>query len=292
MLISYRLWMRRFAGSKDILGRQILVNGQNTTIIGIMPPDFRFTDENGDYLAPLPINHFQVRASARFLTVAARLRPGVSLQQAQSEMDAISLHLAQQFPAHDTQQGKPWGVRIKPIRQALFGFINRPLLLLQGAVAFVLLIACANVAALLLARSHSRHTEVALRSALGAGRGRIIRQFLTESLLLSTIVGILGVALAFAGVRALVGMAPSWLPRLHAIGMDVRVLIFSAVVSVLTGLVFGVIPAVQGSKAAFIESLKDGARAGTPGSARTRLRAVLVTGQLALALMLLIGSGL
>lgn len=292
ILISYRLWMRRFAGAPDILRRQTLVNGQNTSIIGVMPPDFRFADENDDFVAPMPINHFQVRSSARFLTVAARLKPGVSIQEAQTEMDALSLHLAQQNPVHDTQQGKPWMVRIQPIRQALFGYISRPLLLLQGAVAFVLLIACANVAALLLARSQSRQTEVALRSALGAGRSRIIRQFLTESLLLSTIGGIIGVALASAGVDALVKMAPSWLPRLHAIAIDMRVLIFSAVVSVLTGLLFGVIPAVQGSKATFVESLKDSTRGGTAGAARTRMRSVLVAGQIALALMLLIGSGL
>lgn len=292
ILISCRLWIRRFNGDRNILGRQILVNGENTSIIGVMPPDFRFTDEDGDYIAPLPINHFQVRSSARFLTVAARLKPGVSIQQAQAEMDAISAHLAQQFPVHDTQQGKPWMVRIQPIRQALFGYINRPLLLLQGAVGFVLLIACANVAALLLARSSSRQTEVAVRSALGAGRGRIVRQFLTESLLLSTIGGIIGVALASASVHALVAMAPSWLPRLHAIGIDARVLIFTAAVSILTGLLFGVIPALQASKATFVESLKDATRGGTAGSARTRLRAVLVAGQLALALMLLIGSGL
>lgn len=292
ILISYRLWMRRFAGARDILGRQILINGQNTSIIGVMPLDFRFSDENDDFVAPVPINHFQVRSSARFLVVAARLKPRVSIQQAQTEMDALSLHLAQQNPVHDTQQGKPWMVRIQPIRQALFGYISRPLLLLQGAVAFVLLIACANVAALLLARSQSRQTEVAVRSALGAGRSRIIRQFLTESLLLSTIGGILGVALGSAGVDALVKMAPSWLPRLHAIGIDTRVLIFSAVVSVLTGLLFGVIPAAQGSKATFVETLKDATRGGTAGAARTRVRSVLVAGQIALALMLLIGSGL
>jgi putative ABC transport system permease protein len=292
MLISHRLWMRRFGGDKNILGHQILVNGENTSIIGVMPPDFRLTDENADYLAPLPINHVQVRASARFLTVAARLKPGVTVEQAQSEMDAVAAHLAEKFPDHDKEHGEPWTTRVQPIREALFGYIDRPLLLLQGAVAFVLLIACANIAALLLARASSRQTEVAVRSALGAGRGRIIRQFLTESVVLSVIGGIPGVVLAWAGVRALVGMAPSWLPRLHAIGMDARVLGFSVAVSILTGLLFGVIPAAQGSRATFVESVKDSARGGTAGVARTRLRAVLVAGQLALALMLLIGSGL
>ncbi len=292
ILISYRLWIRRFAGARDIIGRQVLIDGQNTSIIGVMPPDFRFSDERGDYLAPLLINHVQLRGSARFLTVAARLKPGVSIQQAQSEMDGISARLAHEFPIQDSQHGKPWTARVQPIREALFGFINRPLLLLQGAVAFVLLIACSNVAALLLARSSSRQTEVAVRSALGAGRGRIVRQFLTESLMLSTMGGIMGIVLAWAGVRALTGMAPSWLPQLHAIAINARVLIFSAAVSVLTGLLFGVIPAVQASKATLVESLKDATRGGTAGSARTRVQALLVAGQLALALMLLIGSGL
>jgi len=292
ILISYRLWMGRFAGRQDILGRQILVNGQNTSVIGVMRPDFRLTDENGDYLTPLPINRFQVRASARFLTVAARLRPGVSMEQAQSEMDGLSLRLAEQFPVHDRQGGKPWAARIKPIREGLFGYIDRPLLLLQGAVALVLLIACANVAGLLLTRWYSRQTEVAIRSALGAGRGRLVRQFLTESLLLSTIGGIGGIALSWMGVRALVNSAPSWLPQLHAIGIDGRVLMFTALLSILSGLLFGVLPALQGSDTDFAKSLKEAARGGGAGSARTRLRAVLVAGQLALALLLLAGSGL
>jgi putative ABC transport system permease protein len=292
ILISHRLWMRRFGGDKDILSRKVLVNGQNASIIGVMPPDFRFTDENGDYLAPLPLNHFQLRGSARFLTAAARLKPGVTMQQAQSEMEAISVQLANQFPARDMDHGKPWTVRIQPIRQALFGFISRPLLLLQGAVGFVLLIACANVAALLLARVSSRQTEVAIRAALGAGRSRIIRQFLTESLLLSMFSGMLGIALAWWSVRVLVAMAPSWLPRLHAVSLDARVLLFSAAISLITGLIFGVIPAVHGSKSSLAGFLKDSTRGGTAGGARSRLRAVLVAGQLALALMLLIGSGL
>jgi putative ABC transport system permease protein len=292
MLISHRLWVRRFGGDAGILNRKILINGVNVSVIGVMPPDFRITDENSDYLAPLAFNHFQLQGSARFLMVIARLRPGVTLPQAQSEMDAISLRLASQFPVHDTDHGKPWTVRMQPAREALFGFISRPLLLLQGAVGFVLLIACANVAALLLARASSRHAEVAIRAALGAGRGRIFRQFLTESLLLSLLGGTLGVMLAWWGVRGLVVMAPSWLPRLHAIQIDGRVLLFSAALSILTGLIFGILPAGQASKSTFAESLKDSMRGGTAGGTRHRLRALLVSGQLALALILLIGSGL
>jgi putative ABC transport system permease protein len=292
ILISHRLWTRRFGGAKDILNRKVLVNGQNTAIIGVLAPDFRITDENGDYVAPIPLNHFQLRGSARFLLIAAKLKPGVTIKQAQSEMDAIAGQLAKQFPARETDHGKPWTVRIQSFRDGMFGFIGRPLLLLQGAVGFVLLIACANVAALLMARASSRRTEVAIRAALGAGRGRIFRQFLTESLLLSIFSGALGVWLAWGIVHVLVAMAPTWLPMLHAIRIDGQVLLFSAAISLLTGLIFGVIPAAQGSKAAFVESLKAATRGGTVGGARHRVRAVLVAGQLALALMLLIGSGL
>ena len=292
IVISHRLWMRRFGGAADILTQKVMVSGETTSIIGVMPPDFRFTDENADYLAPLPINHFQLQRSARFLTCAARLKPGVSIQQAQSEMDAVSRQLAAEFPQRDTIQGKAWTVKLQPIRRFLFGFMDRPLLLLQAAVGFVLLIACANVAGLLMARAASRQTEVAIRAALGAGRGRILRQFLTESLLLSGIGGLLGVALATEGVRVLVAWAPAWLPRLHAIRVDGRVLMFSIAISILTGLIFGLIPAAQGARASFVESLKSVTRGGTAGGARNRLRAVLVAGQLALALMLLIGSGL
>jgi putative ABC transport system permease protein len=292
ILISHRLWMRRFGGASDILSRKILVNGESTSVIGVMPPDFRFTDENGDYLAPIPLNHFQLRGSARFLTVAAKLKPGVTMRQAQSEMDAIAHQLAGEFPEHDADHGKPWTIHLQPIREALFGTLSRPLLLLQAATGFVLLIACANVAALLMARSASRSSEVAVRAALGASRNRIFRQFLTESLLLSIFGGMLGVASAWEGVRVLVAMAPPWLPRLHAIHIDVRVLLFTTAISILTGLIFGVIPAAQRSKLTLAESLKNVTRGGTAGGARSRLRAVLVASQLALALTLLIGSGL
>jgi putative ABC transport system permease protein len=292
IMITHRLWIRRFGGVPDILGRKVLVNGVNTSIVGVLPADFRFQEERADFLAPIPLNHFQLQGSARFLTVAAKLKPGVTLKQAQSELEGISVELARRFPKRDTDHGKPWTVRLQPIREMLFGFIDRPLLLLQGAVGFVLLIACANVAALLLARASSRRSEVSIRAALGAGRARIFRQFLTESLLLSLFSGALGIGLAWWGVHVLVSMAPPWLPRLHAIALDTRVLLFSIAISILTGLIFGLVPAVQGSKLNFVESLKDTTRGGTSGGARNRLRSSLVAAQLTLALILLIGSGL
>jgi putative ABC transport system permease protein len=291
IIISYRLWQGRFNGDRDILKRTVLVDGVQTNIVGVMPPDFIFSDDRAEYAAPIRINRFQLRGSARYLTAAARLKPGVSMAQAQAEMDALSVQIAREIPA-DMDHGRPWMVCLQNIRDGLFGFLNRPLLLLQGAVLLVLLIACANVAALLLARASARHSEVAIRSALGAGRGRIVRQFLTESVVLSIIGGLLGVAFAWCAVQALVAMAPPFFPRLHEITMDSRVLLFSAAISLLTGMVFGAAPAVRGSKANFAESLRESTRGGTAGGSRNRLRGALVVAQLGLALMLLIGSGL
>ncbi len=291
VVISYRLWQRRFGGDKDILTRTVLINAIKTNIIGVMRPDFRFSDDRAEYLAPLRLNHFQLRGSARYLMVAGRLKPGVTMEQAQADVEPIARQLAKEFP-RDMEQGKPWGVRLQSVREGLFGFMSRPLLLLQGAVAFVLLIACANVAALLLARASSRQAEVAIRAALGASRGRIFLQFITESVMLSVFGGVLGVLLAWWSVRILVAMAPPWFPRLSEISLDNRVLLFSAGVSLLTGIVFGLAPALQASKSTFAESLKDATRGGSSGAARHRIRAALVSAQLALALVLLIGSGL
>ena len=291
IVISHRLWQRRFSGDKDILHQSILVDGVKTQIIGVMRPDFRFSDDRAEFLGPIRLNRFQLRGSARYMLAAGRLKTGVSMKQAQQELDAIAAEFAKGHPA-DMDHGRPWTVQLQSIREGLFGFMSRPLLLLQGAVAFVLLIACANVAGLLLARASSRHTEVAIRAALGAGRGRIFRQFLTESLMLSMVAGALGVLLAWWGVRVLVAMAPPFFPRLAEISVDRSVLLFSLGVSLITGIVFGLAPAAQASRLTLVESLKDATRGGTSGGARHRLRGALVTAQLALALVLLIGSGL
>ena len=291
IIISYRLWQRRFSGDKNILNRTVLVEGVNTSIIGVMRPDFRFSDERAEFLSPFSFNRFQVQGSFRFMLVAGRLKPGVSMSQAQSELESIAAHFAKEHPA-DLEQGKPWSVQLQPIRQALFGFMSRPLLLLQGAVASVLLIACANVAALLVARAASRRNEVAIRAALGAGRIRLARQFLTESLLLSLAGGVLGVLLVSWGVQALVSLAPAFFPRLHEISIGGEVLLFTVAISILTGIVFGLAPAAQGWRVRLADTLKDASRGGTFGGGRGRLLRTLVTAQLALALVLLIGSGL
>ena len=266
------------------------MNGTKTNIIGVMRPDFRFYDDSAEYVSPLPLGRFLARLGP--LSHCGRPpKTGVTIQQAQADLEPISRHLAQEFP-RDMEQGKPWGVRVQTAREALFGYMSRPLLLLQGAVVFVLLIACANVAALLLARASSRQTEVAIRAALGASRGRIFLQFITESVMLSVLGGALGALLAWWSVRILVAMAPPWFPRLGEISLNSRVLLFSAGISLVTGIVFGLAPALHASKSALVESLKDATRGGSSGAARHRIRAALVSAQLALALVLLIGSGL
>jgi putative ABC transport system permease protein len=291
ILISHRLWQRRFGADPDILSRTVLVDGVKTSIIGVMKPDFLFSDDHAEFVAPIPIVRAQTRGSGRFLIVAGRLKPGVSIAQAQADMETVAREFAKEYP-RDMDKGRPWTVRVQPVREALFGFMRQPLLLLQGAVVLVLLIACANVAALLLARAPSRQTEVAIRSALGARRHRIVRQFITESALLSLLGGALGVLLAWWAVRALVALAPPWFPRLGEIAIGGRVLLFSAGVSLLTALIFGLAPALHGSKSNLVESLKDATRGGTTGGARNRIRGALVSAQLALALILLAGSGL
>jgi putative ABC transport system permease protein len=288
ILISHRLWQRRFAADPNIVNRTIRTERETLTIIGVMPPDFRFENENANFWTPLPISRFQLQGSAPYLSVIARLKPGVSIPQAQSEMESIANQLARDFPTRN----KGRGVRVEPIRDALFGWMRQPLWMLQGVVAFVLLIACANVAALLLARASARQTEVAVRAALGAGRFRIVRQFLTESMLLALFGGVLGVLLAWLGLRMLIAISPPWFPRLHEISIDARVLVFTAALSVVTGFAFGAIPALQMSKSNLAESLKESARGSATPQAHHRFQGALAAGQIALALMLLVGAGL
>ncbi len=289
LVISYRLWQSRFGGDPRILDRRILINGVTTEIIGVMPPNFRVTSDTADYWAPMRINRFQFRSSGRFNNIFAKLKPGVTIEQAQAEVSSIAAQLATEFPARDSDGGKPWGIRIQPIRTALFGFMSRPLLLLQGAVIFVLLIACANVASLLLARASSRRSEIAIRLSLGASTWRIVRQLLTESTLLAIAGGLLGILFASWGVHALVAMAPPFFPRLGDISVDARVLWFTGALSILTGIAFGLGPAMRGAQAGLGESLKEGVRGGT---SRGGIRSALVAIQIAMALVLLIGAGL
>jgi predicted permease len=285
IVLSYSLWQRRFAGDPNVIGRKILLDNVDTTIIGVMPEHFDYADTGTDFWSPAGFSPQQLNSSATFLLVAGRLKPGVTIQQAQAEMDSVAHGLVAAFPYN-----KDNGIRLESMQGAFYQGLKQPLTVLQGAVGFVLLIACANVAGLLLARAASRRTEMAVRSSLGAGRGRIVRQFLTESVLLAILGGVLGEIFAWSGLKAIIASLPAG--SLPDVTLSGRVLGFTALVSIGTGLFFGLVPALQISKVDLSAALKEATRGGSEGMARQRLRSALMTAQIGLALVLLIGAGL
>ncbi|MGA9769123.1 MAG: ABC transporter permease [Blastocatellia bacterium] len=288
VIMSHALWQRRYGADPDLIGKTINVNDKDFTIIGILPPDFQFFSTSDLFV---PINQFkenwmQRRGSRPGLFVIGRLKSDITLEQARDDMQNVAAGLAQQYP----QSNAGTGVVANPLFENVIGNIRPTLLVLLGAVGFVLLIACANVANLLLARSRARQKEIAIRTALGATRLRIIRQMLTESLLLSVAGGGLGLLLALWGTDALVAFIPDGLPRQEGVHIDGLVLGFTLAVSLLTGIAFGLVPALQSSRPRLHETLKDAGRGSTSG--RSFARNALVVSEVALALVLLIGAGL
>ncbi|HLK48707.1 MAG TPA: ABC transporter permease [Bryobacteraceae bacterium] len=288
LLISTRFWQRRFNGDPGVIGKTMRVDGVVKTVIGVMPPNFYVFDDQADFWTPVNWTRTEVQSTLYNMGVVARLRPGVPLAQAQAEMDTLAAQLA----ISDPERNKKQGAVVQTMTQSLYGQLRSPLLLLQGAVGIVLLIGCANVAGLLLARAASRRTEIAVRTAIGAGRGRIVRQLITESLPLSLLGGMLGGVLAWGGLRLFVAAAPPRFPRLNELSLDLPVLAFTALVAILTAVLFGIAPAIQASNPDLVGSLKESGRSGTEGVARQHLRSALVTVQIAMALILLIGAGL
>jgi putative ABC transport system permease protein len=288
VVISYSLWQRRFGGSQDILGQTINLSDVTRTVIGVMPPGFKFPHKDAELWVPLAAGpQQQANRGGFYLYAIGRLKPAVTLEQARADMGGIAENLQRQYP----QILDGYGVNLVPLHQQVVGEVRPALIVMLVAVGFVLLIACANVANLLLARAASRQREIAMRAALGAKRGRLVRQLLTESSVLAIIGGAVGLLIAYLGLRALIRISPPDVPRLNEIGIDWRVLVFTLGVSLLTGLFFGIAPALQSSRTDLNEALKEGGRTST-GVHGKRLRSGLVVIEIALSLMLLIGAGL
>jgi len=295
VILSHGLFQRRFNGDPSILNQSITLDGVSYTVVGVMPRSFEFPIQNdpvdlwttisGDASGEEPVT---TQRGAHFLRVVGRLKQGVTQEQAQAELTTIGARLEQQYPDTNTHKS----LRLDPALKALVGDVRPALLILLGAVACVLLIACANVANLLLARATSRHKEMAIRAALGASRTRVIRQLLTESVLLSLLGGAVGLLLAVWWSDLLVALGKEDIPRAADVGMDWRVLGFTLGVSLLTGLIFGLAPAFHSSKTELVETLKDGGRGTSEGARRSFVRNVLVVAELAIAVVLLVGAGL
>lgn len=286
VIISHGLWQRRYGGRPDIVGKQLTLDGKDVTVVGIMPASFRYFGQV-DMWRPMTFEtpNMQVR-KAHFLRPIARLKAGVTITEAQAEIETIASRLSAQYP----ETNKDWSLTFVPLQELFTSNVRLALLVLLGAVTFLLLIACANIANLLLARAAVRKKELAIRAALGAGRLRLLRQLLTESLVLAGAGGLLGVLFSYWGIDLLVNLIPPNIPRLSEINIDGRVLAFTLGVSLITGLLCGILPALQASRPELDEFLKDGMRA-TEG--RTHYtRNILVVAEIALSLILLVGAGL
>jgi len=297
VLLSHDLWQRRFGGATDIVGKPVEIDGERLTVVGVMPESFRFplpsmypilTKVKTEFWVPHVIDPAYPRRDGRYLGVIARLRDGVALSQARAAATETSRRMAQAFPASNVG----WTSTIIPLPEQIAAPVRPALLTLLGAVALVLLIACANVANLQLARATRRQREVTVRAALGAGRGRIIAQALTESVVLAVLGGALGLIVVVWGTDALRGMLPAGFPRVADVAVDTRVLAFAMVASVLTGLVFGIVPAVRASRVDLARALNDGGRRSSSDRRSRRARSGLVVAQVALAMVLLVAAGL
>ena len=289
VLLSQALWQRRFGSNPGVVGQQITLSDKSYTIVGVMPASFKFPTDRIDVWVPIGFSQKdRTRHGSHHLTIIGRLKPGAPIQQAQAELNTVAQRLSEQRP--ETNAG--WVTKVVNWQDDLVGSVKRPLWIISGAVLLVLFIACLNIINLMLAQSISRTREVAIRMALGASRGRVIRQLLTESVLLAIVGGILGLVLAFVGVRALSSLATDTLPGANNIAIDWRVLVFTMALSMLTGIVFGLAPSLQFSRPDMQDMLKEGGRGGTEGARRHLLRKLLVISQVGFAIVLLVGAGL
>ena len=290
IVLTYSSWQKRFGGSASIVGSTVSLNKQPVTIVGVLPRDFSYL-QNSHYemFSPKVLDESERRLrGAAFYHAVARLKPGMTLERANADMSRVAAQLAQEYPATN----RDLTVQVLPLRDEIVGDSARALLLLLGAVGFVLLIACTNVANLMLTRTTRRAREFAIRAALGAGRGRIVRQILAESFIIAVVGGVAGVVLAYWGIGAIRGLSPSSLPRVDEMRVDERATMFALAAIIVTTFVFGLVPALRAAEPSSRDELKAGGR-NLGGSVRQhRLRGALVTGEVALAVILLVGAGL
>jgi predicted permease len=300
VVISDGLWQREYGADPHVIGKQLRLDNDLYTIIGVMPPDFRHpgptlqSDVDVWASCGMAANPFPdpPQRSTRIIPGAiARLRPGITLTRAQAQLDAFVAHLRQEYP-NDYPAAEAWSVRLVPIQEDLVGNVRTELVVLFGAVAFVLLIGCVNLATFLLAKSASRQREMAIRLALGAGRGRLARQLLTESILLAAIAGLLALLTVVWVKDSLLALAPASLPRLNEVSLSGGVLVFAFLLSLLTGVLFGLLPALQAVHSSQVDALREGSRGSGSSARQTRLSRILVASEIALSLILLIGAGL
>jgi putative ABC transport system permease protein len=289
IVLSYALWQRRFQGDPQVVGKPVLLNGQSFTIVGVMPATFQFAPfwaTHAELWAPLNFGDRLHERGGNSLRIFARMKSGVTLTAARAEIATITGRLEQQYPGTNRH------VRVTPLKENVVGKVETPLTVMLCGVGFVLLIACANVAHMLLARTSDRQREIAVRTALGAGRGRVIAQFLTENLLLASLGAIAGLLFAAWGVKMLVAFSPADLPRVSTVAVDGRAILFLLAMTVLTAALFGLAPAMRATAGNLSSALKEGGRGGSDGPERNRLRGFLVASEFALAFVLLIGAGL
>lgn len=292
-VISYGMWQRDFGGEDGVVGRSIILNNEPFEIVGVMPPTFHdFFNRRAELWAPLalgPEEFADNRRTNEWLSLIARLEPGVTVDRARREMTAFAERLKQDYPDN---YGRTWTLKVSTLVEKNAGGIRPVLLVLLGAVGFVLLIACANVANLMLVRASGRLKEIAVRAALGATRRDLMRQLLAESVVLSVLGGALGLGLAWAGIRAVVALQPANVPRVDDLTIDGFVMLFTVVVAIGTGLIFGLVPAIRASRTNLQDTLKEGGRTGSADRSGHALRRSLVVAEMALALTLLMGAGL
>ena len=292
-VLGYGLWQRRFAGDNNVVGQSVILDGVSHTVVGVMPADFQFPSSEIQIWTPMAFTAKDLEANrgSHYLPLIARTKPGIKLPQVQAEMASIGVQVRKEHP-DQYEQATGWDVSVVTLREEMVGDHRLVLLILLGIVSFVLLIACLNVANLLLARAASRQHEIAVRAALGASRWRLVRQSLMETLLLSMSGGILGLLLGSLGATLIKSLNPANLPRVDEIQIDLRVLVFTLTYSLLTGLVFGVIPAVQASGLNLVTTLNESVAKFAKGEKRNRLHSSLVIGEVGIAIILLVGAGL